>query len=72
MDWAMILTIAGINIALFGALATLTIWAVNKLDSDIKGMGSKMDSLTSRLDGHATRIDQLYKMFVDLLKEAKK
>lgn len=64
MDWTQAYTIIGINIALFGALATLTIWAVNKLDADIKG-------ISGRLDGHAMRIDQLYRMFIDLLKERK-
>ena len=64
MDWTMLLTFIGVNVALFGALATLIIWVVNKLDSDIKSLGS-------RLDGHAQRIDQLYKMFVDLLKAGK-
>jgi len=64
MDWTMALTIIGANIALFAILATLIIWVVNKLDSDIKSIGTRMDS-------HATRIDQLYKMFVDLLKAGK-
>jgi hypothetical protein len=65
MDWAQILTIVGVNIALLAALAGLIIWAVSKLDSDMKSIGS-------RLDGHAARIDQLYRMFIDLLKEGKK
>lgn len=68
MDWTQVIiticTIAGINIAMFAALATLVIWTVNKLDADIKGLGN-------RLDGHAIRIDQLYRMFCDLLKERK-
>ncbi len=58
--WAII----GVNVALFGILTTVMVWAVNKLDSDVKSIGS-------RLDGHAMRIDQLYRMFVDLLKERK-
>lgn len=65
MEWAQVLTIVGVNIALIASLATLIIWTVNKLDNDVKG-------LCSRLDGHAMRIDQLYKMFVDLLKEGRK
>jgi hypothetical protein len=71
MDWTQVLTIIGVNIALIAALATLIIWAVNKLDSDVKSMGSDMKSVANRLDGHSMRIDQLYKMFVDLLKEKK-
>ncbi len=72
MDWSQVWTIIGINLAIFGALATLIIWTVNKLDTDIKGVGSQLSTLSNRMDGHAMRIDQLYKMFVDLLKEGKK
>lgn len=79
MEWYHVLTIVGVNIALIGAVATLVIWAVNKLDSDIKSISNRMDgqdvkfnSLAQRLDGHAMRIDQLYHMFIDLLKEGKK
>lgn len=60
----MVLTIAALNVAMFAALATLVIWTVNKHDASIDAMGR-------RLDGHAARIDQLYQMFVDLLKEKK-
>ena len=65
------IAVIGVNITLFAALATLIIWIVGKLDSDIKGVGERVDKLGNRLDGHAQRIDQLYKMFVDLLKERK-
>lgn len=64
MNWVEVGTIVGVNIALFGALVTIIVWMVNKLDGDIKSLGS-------RLDGHASRIDQLYLMFVNLLKERK-
>jgi hypothetical protein len=64
MDWIQVLTIVGVNIALIGAMATMIIWAVNKMDADVKNM-------CNRLDGHAMRIDQLYHMFIDLLKEKK-
>ena len=71
MDWTQILTMLGINIGMFAALASLIVWTVNKLDSDIKNLGNDIKSLGTRLDGHAIRIDQLYKMFVDLVKEKK-
>ena len=71
MGWMQVLTILGVNVALFAALATLIIWVVGKLDSDIKSVGERVDKLGNRMDGHAQRIDQLYKMFVDLLKERK-
>ena len=71
-----ICTIIGVNIAMFGALATLVYWMVNRIDSDVKSMSAEIKadikSITTRLDGHAMRIDQLYKMFVDLLKEGRK
>ena len=59
-----ITTIIGVNIAFFGALATMIYWLVSRIDTDVR-------SLSSRLDGHAMRIDQLYRMFVELLKERK-
>lgn len=59
-----LMTIIGVNLAMFGLFTGLIFWMVNRVDNDIK-------SLSSRLDGHATRIDQLYKMFIDLL-QAKK
>lgn len=62
-----ILSILGINVALFVALGGLMIWFMNKIDTDVNKIGSGMDLLGKRLDGHATRIEQLYKMFVDLL-----
>lgn len=45
------------------------------IHSDIKSMCSRMDSLSSehssRMDAQSARTDQLYQMFVDLLKENK-
>ena len=79
MNWIHVLTIVGVNIAIFGALATLIIYMLNKLDGDIKSLGNRVDNLgnrvdglSNRLDGHAMRIDQLYNMFVSLLKDSKK
>jgi hypothetical protein len=70
--WAEALTVIGVNIALFGGMTTLVIWAINKMDADVKSLSGEMKSLGNRLDSHAQRIDQLYRMFVDLLKESKK
>lgn len=69
MEWTQTATIIGVNIALIAALATLIVWVVNKLDADVKSICTRMDKMDSRFDGHAQRIDQLYKMFVDLLKD---
>lgn len=62
MDWTQVGTIIGINIALVGALATLLVWVVNKLDADVKAIGT-------RLDGHAQRIDQVYGIILQMLKD---
>ena len=58
MNWIEVITI-------IGTLGGLMIYLIQRMDADIKSLGN-------RLDGHAMRIDQLYKMFVDLLKEQKK
>ncbi len=60
-----LMTIIGMNIAMFAVFSTMMYWMMNRIDSDVK-------SACTRLDGHAMRIDQLYKMFVDLLKEGRK
>lgn len=71
MEWNQTYTIIGVNIGLIGALATLIIYVVNRLDTDIKGVCSRMDKMDSRFESHSARIDQLYRMFVDLLTEKK-
>jgi hypothetical protein len=65
------MTIIGVNIWLFAAATTLFMWALNKLDTDIKAVGDRVDKIAVRMDGHAARIDQLYTMFIDLVKEKK-
>lgn len=72
MTWEQIAAIIGVNVALLAMLATLIVWAVNKLDLDMKGIFSRMDKMDSKFESHSARIDQLYKMFVDLLKEGRK
>lgn len=72
MDWTQTLTFIGVNLAMLGAIATLVIWAINKIDVDVKSIATRLDGISSRMDGHAARIDQLYTMFIDLVKEKKK
>jgi len=57
MDWTQAFTI-------IASLGAFTFWLFTKLDNDVK-------TLASRLDAQAQRTDQLYQMFVDLLKERK-
>lgn len=71
MDWTQAITIIGVNIALIGVVAGFLIFVLNRIDGDIKNLGNQMDAMGNRLDSHAARIDQLYRMFVDLLKQKK-
>lgn len=82
MDWTQSLTIIGVNIALIGIVCTLVVWAVNKLDADVKSIGNRLDSHAQRIDQlyhqfnstlkqSSERTDRLYQMFYDLLKERK-
>jgi hypothetical protein len=58
MDWTQAITIISVVIAMLGIFFAF-------IHRNIKSLGN-------RLDGNAQRIDQLYNMFVDLLKETKK
>lgn len=66
-----LITLIGINIAMFGFFSTIMYWMLNRIDADIKSVGADVKSLSNRVDGHASRIDQLYRMFIDLVKEKK-
>ena len=61
MDWIQVL-------AIIGSLGGFMFWIYSKIDSDVK-------TISNRLDQHITassqRTDQLYQMFIDLLKEGK-
>lgn len=60
MQWAQVLTIIAVNVGLVGIL----VYLIQKMDSDVKSLGN-------RLDGHAQRIDQLYSVILDILKKNK-
>ena len=62
MDWIQTLTI-------IGSISAIVIWAVTRMDNSINKLDGDIKSLGNRLDGHAQRIDQLYRMFIDLVKE---
>lgn len=61
MDWLQTLTIIGV-------LGSFTMWIFNRLDTDIKSLSS---DLKNDMRTQNERIDRLYQMFVDLLKEKK-
>lgn len=65
MDWIQTLTI-------IGTLTGIMMYMGNRLHADVDRLDADMKLCMKRLDGHATRIDQLYQMFVDLLKENRK
>lgn len=75
MDWIQVVTIigttVGVNIALIATLATLIIWTIGKVDSDVKSVSNQITGISTRLDGHAQRIDQIYSVIVQMLKEKK-
>jgi len=57
MDWIQVFTIIGV-------LGGFMFFMLQRLERDI-------ERIDIRMDGHASRIDQLYQMFVSLLKEKK-
>lgn len=63
----LLVTILGVNVALTFGLGGFLYWMISKVDSDVKSLNTQITSLGNRMDGHATRIDQLYRMFVDLV-----
>lgn len=78
VDWTQTYTIIVSNIAVLGVVIAIIVWMTNKLDGDIKAslnridsVNSRLDATNNRLDGHAQRMDQLYCMFIDLVKEKK-
>lgn len=69
MDWTQVAVFIGVNIALLGSFLTIAIWAVNKIDGDVKSIAQDVKATGARLDGHAKRIDQLYTLFCQSQKE---
>lgn len=71
MDWTQTLIIIGVNIVTLFIFYILIIKNLNKIHTNIKSITAKLDKFTIKLDGHAARIDQLYSMFISLIKEKK-
>jgi hypothetical protein len=80
--WDEAMQIIGVIATALGVLSGWIIWTLSKLDGDIKNVdgdvkiiAQKMDVMAARMDArfesHSARLDQLYNMFVDLLKEKK-
>lgn len=61
MDWTQ-------AFAIIGSLGTFIFWMFTKLDSDIKSLNNRLDQ---HISSSSARTDQLYQMFIDLLKEKK-
>jgi hypothetical protein len=65
MGWGEIITVIGLFVTLisgFVALGAMIISIFNRLDNDIRSIANRMDTQTARTD-------QLYQMFIDLLKD---
>ncbi len=69
MDWVQVSTIVGVNGGLIAVLATLIIWAVNKLDGDIKSISTRLDVYDKKFEAHSQRIDQLYTVIISILEK---
>lgn len=65
MNWGMVMAIIGANIGLVAILVAFVLWAFSKLDGDIKSLST---DIKDDMRVHSARTDQLYQMFVDLLK----
>ena len=57
-DWTQTYVLMGLIMTLTAFMCTFMFFTVSRIDSDVRSQGA--------------RIDQLYQMFVDLLKETKK
>ena len=64
MDWIQVITI-------IASVVGVMVYFLQRVEKDISQLSERMDKQGNRLDGHAQRIDQLYKMFVDLLQARK-
>lgn len=62
MDTVSLITIIATNLAIFALLSGLMIYLFTRLDNDL-------NKISSRLDGHASRIDQAYEIIIDMLKK---
>ena len=62
MDWVQTITI-------IASVIGVMIYFLQRIERDISQLGDRIDKQGIRLDGHATRIDQLYKIIIEILKE---
>lgn len=66
-----IISMVVMGLTIIATLGGLMIYLVQRMDKDITTLSDRVDKLGVRLDGHAQRIDTLYRMFVDLLSQKK-
>jgi hypothetical protein len=65
MEWMQVMTIIGV-------LGAFAIYHANRVDAQITTIENQFVALNQRLDNQSNRLDQLYNMFIDLVKEGKK
>jgi len=68
MEWGQVWTIVGCIGAMIAPMFAFMLYMFNKLDSDIKVIAASTSAASAASNA---RIDKLYQMFVDLLKERK-
>lgn len=71
MDWPIFFTILAAMFTIIGFVYQFLRNFKNDINSHIDKVKGDVEGINRRLDGHAMRIDQLYKMFVDLLQDRK-
>jgi hypothetical protein len=64
MDWTQ-------AFAVMGVIGGFLFYMLNRLERDIGEISSRIDKIDGRMNSQSARTDQLYQMFVDLLKEKK-
>lgn len=62
MNWVEVFTIIGV-------LGGFMFFMLQRIEKDMDKINSSVEGMNRRIDGHAQRIDQLYKMFIDLLQK---
>ena len=71
MDWPIFFTILSAAVAIVAIIYQFLRNFKTDINAHIDHLNENLNRNNSRLDGHAHRIDQLYKMFVDLLQARK-
>lgn len=64
MDWYQVVTVIGV-------LGGFMFYMLQRIETDIHRIENRMDKREDRLSGHAQRIDQVYGIILQMLKDRK-